>query len=227
MLRGDSPVAPKQHSKPNPDMTDSRPKVTGVGRFAFGSLVEPGKNLNGHPEWCCALQLDMKASEPLINLVAEYIDAGYKQYGDLWPKKSESLNVPYKQATKPAGDGTDNRVPDPDNLLWKITRNGKVNRNGAQVDNTPPQIISGSGKVLRPEQIPNIGFGSTGVAIFHPAVYSYAGQHGVKFRLVGFQIAELKEGGALPELAPIEGGWTPDSDGDAAVDLAALVGAAS
>ena len=208
-------------------MTDNVTKVTGLGRFAFGSLVEPGQNLNGHPEWCCALELDMKASEPLLNLVAEYIDAGYKQFGDAWPKKPESLNVPWKAATKPAGNGSDQRIPDPDHLLWKIVRKGKVKRNGAEVDNTPPRIVSGSGKVLRPDQIPNIGFGSTGVAIFQPAVYSYAGQHGVKFRLLGFQIGQLQEGGALPDLAPIEGGWTPESDGDAAVDLAALVGAAS
>ena len=226
MLRGDSPVAPKTHLQPKTDMTDNVTKVTGIGRFAFGSLVEPGKNLSGRAEWSCHLELDMKASEPLLNIVAEYIDAGYKQFGDVWPKKQESLNVPYKQATQPNPSG-EGRIPDPDHLLWKIVRNGMVKRNGAEMDNTPPRIISGSGKVLRPEQIPNIGFGSTGVAIFHPGVYSYAGQHGVKFRLVGFQIAELKEGGALPDLAPIEGGWTPDSDGDAAVDLAALVGAAS
>ena len=98
-------------------MTDNVTKVTGIGRLAFGSLVEPGKNLNGHPEWCCALELDMKASEPLLNIVAEYIDAGYGQFGDGWPKKQESLNVPYKAATKPAEDGSDKRVPDPDHLL--------------------------------------------------------------------------------------------------------------
>jgi hypothetical protein len=226
MLRGDSPVALKKHLQPKPDMTNNVTKVTGIGRFAFGSLIEPGKNLNGFPEWQCMLELDMKASEPLLNIVAEYIDIGYKQFGDGWPKAQESLNVPYKGATKPNPSG-EGRIPDPEHLLWKICRKGKVRRNGAEVDNTPPRIISGTGKVLRPEQIPNIGFGSTGVAIFHPTVYSYAGQHGVKFRLVGFQIAELKEGGALPDMAPIEGGWAPESDGDAAVDLAALVGAAS
>ena len=95
---------------------------------------------------------------------------------------------------------------------------------GTSQPNTPPQIISSKGVVCKTDERPNVGNGSTGKVIFAPYAYSIAGQNGVGFRLIGFQIAALKETEEVITLPPIEGGWEPEGR-ETDIDLSELVSA--
>ena len=190
--------------------------ATPVGRVAFGHMVEPGENLGKKLEWMCALELSMKDSEPLLALLEQEIERGYKEHRE-WPKDKSKLNVPYKQATMK--DEAGDRVPNPDALLWSFKRNVDL-RTGNR--NSPPQIISSQAELIRPEDRPDISSGTTGKVIFTPRAYSWAGQHGIKFGLIGFQIKELVTKSMI-DVAPIEGGWVPEGS-MSDLDLSVLAG---
>ena len=190
--------------------------ATPIGRVAYGYLIEPGENLNKDQEWLCALEISIEDSEPLMALLEEEIERGYKEHRD-WPKDRSKLNIPYKQATKK--DESGERVPNPDALLWTFKR--KVNLKDGRKNN-PPQIISSQAELIRPEDRPDVSSGSTGKVIFTPRAYSWAGQRGVKFGLIGFQIKELVTKSMI-EVAPLEGGWVPEGS-MSDLDLSVLAG---
>ena len=201
-------------------------RVSPLGRYAFGSVIDTTTNMNEKSEWLLWLELSNKDSEELLKLVADEIKLGYDEFGKKWPTQDQ-LNKPYRQATMPDPDGGSDRVPNPDAMIWIFKRKGTFFDKKTRTDKakTPPQVIDSDGIPVKMDDRPNVGYGSTLKALFHADHYSYLGQHGVAFRLNGFQIGELREVGTdvAGNLAPISGGWKQhDSD----VDLSALVGAA-
>lgn len=199
-------------------------RVSPLGRFAFGNLVEISDGSKGDPHWLCALEVQAADSHPLIELIGQTVDEGYSdpKLGKLWPKDQNQLIVPYKQATRRV-EGSEEREVNPDALLFKFKRRGTIKRDGAEVANTPPVIIGGAtGKPLAPHQIPPIGYGTTGVVVFQCNPYSVLGKHGVSLRLLGFQIQNLVEHGQLTQLPAMEGAWAPADEAES-VDLSQLM----
>ena len=201
-------------------------RVSPLGRYAFGSIIDTTTNMNEKTEWLLWLELDMKDSEELMKLVTEQITLGYDEFGKQWPDQLK-LNVPYKQATMPDPEGGSDRVPNPDAMIWIFKRKGVYFDKKARIEKpkTPPQVIDSEGIPVKMDERPPVGYGTTLKALFHADHYFYKGQSGVAFRLNGFQIAHLKQSGTdvAGNLAPISGGWKQhESD----VDLSALVGAA-
>ena len=201
-------------------------RVSPLGRYAFGSIIDTTTNMNEKTEWLLWLELNMKDSEELLKLVTDEIKLGYDEFGKTWPDQ-EKLHVPYRQATMPDPEGGADRVTNPDAMIWIFKRKGTYFDKKARKDvaKSPPQVIDSDGIPVRMDERPPVGYGSTLKALFHSDHYFFKGQSGVAFRLNGFQIGELKQSGTdvAQNLAPISGGWKQhESD----VDLSALVGAA-
>lgn len=201
-------------------------RVSPLGRYAFGSIIDTTTNMNDKPEWLLWLELNMKDSEKLLELVTEQIQLGYDEFGKQWPDQSK-LHVPYRQATMPDPAGGSDRVPNPDAMIWIFKRKGTYmdKKSRTEKAKTPPQVIDSEGIPVKMNERPPVGYGTTLKALFISDHYFYKGQSGIAFRLNGFQIGELKQSGTdvATNLAPINGGWKQhESD----VDLSALVGAA-
>ena len=202
-------------------------RVSPLGRYAFGSIIDTTTNMNEKPEWLLWLELSMKDSEELLKLVTEQIKLGYDEFGKQWPAEQDKLNKPYRQASMPDPAGGSDRVPNPDAMIWIFKRKGTYfdKKTRRDVPKPPPQVIDSEGIPVKVDDRPPVGYGTTLKALFHVDHYYFKGQSGVAFRLNGFQIGKLRQSGTdvAGNLAPISGGWKQhESD----VDLSALVGAA-
>ena len=201
----------------------AKQEVSPIGRYCFGSIRDLAEDLSKRPAWEAHIEIDDKLAAGMFEIVEQTISEGYKKFSSAWPKDMDKLNRPFKPATDKSESGV--RVPKEGFHLWKFKRMGfKTGNDGKKQKNTPPQIISAKGVVCKTDERPNVGNGSTGKVIFAPYPYSIAGQNGVGFRLIGFQIAELRETEEVISLPPIEGGWEPEGR-ETDIDLSALVSA--
>jgi len=193
-------------------------RVSPLGRFVFGALVQPRTNDFGKTEWSCGLQLSNDEGEPLLAAIEETLAA--KRKGDpRFPQKNDGLRMPYRPS-KSKGDNGE-YIVDPDNMVWVFNRNHEIKRNGEPTRNTPPLIYDSTGKIV--QDLNHIGFGSMIKVVYDIYCYSQPGGNGgVKLDLIGFQIADLKE--MVEELAPIEGGWVAETT--PAEDIASILASA-
>ena len=88
-------------------------------------------------------------------------------------------------------------------------------QNGKKVDRPAPQLWDSLGKTILPEDIDDIGAGTTGKVIFRPYGYDHPGNKGIGLALVGFQILELQTKTSALELQPMEGGFVHNAHDDA------------
>ena len=201
----------------------SKQEVSPLGRYCFGSIRDLEEDLSKRPCWEAHIEIEDKIAAGMFEIVEQAISDGYKKFGNAWPKDMNKLNRPFKPATDKSESGE--RVPKEGFSLWKFKRMGmKKNQDGTSAPNTPPQIIDAQGMVCKTDERPNVGNGSTGKAIFVPYAYSIAGQNGVGFRLLGFQVASLKQSEEVINLPPIEGGWQQEGR-ETDIDLSELVSA--
>ena len=192
-------------------------RVSPLGKFVFGALVQPRTNDFGKTEWSCGLQLSTEESDQLATVVEEVL--AHKRRNDpRFPAKNDNLRMPFRQSKRKNDDGE--YVVDPDSMVWVFNRNYEVKRNGEPSRNTPPLIYDSTGKIV--DGLQEVGFGSMIKIVYDVYCYAQPGGHGgVKLDLIGFQIVELKE--RVAELTPIEGGWVAERQED---DIASVLASA-
>jgi hypothetical protein len=190
--------------------------LTNVGKYVFGSIVEPRTNAFGVSQWSVGLVLQEADAQPLFELIEQYLEE--KRVGNArFPKTNDGLKMPFFPSTKLLPDGTKEEVPG--EFLFKFVRKfERKNKSGELTRNTPPAIYDSLGRVIN-GKVDRISSGSTGKAVFEVYVYDNAGVRGVTFQLLGFQIAELKV--QELELPPIEGGFVAEQTEDD--DIAAVL----
>lgn len=200
-------------------------RVSPLGRYAFGSIIDTTTNLNEKAEWLLWLELSVEDSEPLFAILEEEVKLGVEEFGKTFA--TDKIHRPYRQATMPDPDGGSERIENPEAFIWVFKRKATYFDSKArkEVTKAPPQIVDSEGIPVKMDERPVVGYGSTVKALFQADHYSFKGQKGIAFRLNGVQIGTLKtNGGEIgKDLAPIEGGWKQHNSD---VDLSVLVGAA-
>ena len=168
-------------------------RVSPLGRYAFGSVIDVTKNLNDEDEWLLWLELSVEQSEPLIQLVEDEIKLGYDEFGKGWGDKAK-LNKPYKQATMPDPEGGSKRVENPDALIWVFKRKGQYmdHKTRTMKPKTPPVIVDSDGIPVKMDDRPAVGYGSTVKALFHSDHYQWKGSKGIAISACGLNLSAMQ-----------------------------------
>ena len=185
--------------------------ISPIGKIAFGTIQEPRLNqFSNKLEWNLGIVFDMKTAQTLIDIV----DQALKDAAQRSPKVAAQMTqakLPYKPAQILQQDGT--KLPDPDNMLFTFKRNATrtLPATGEEVRTSGPIIYGSDGTPLTSFN-KVIGRETTGSVVFKTYIYDKFSV-GCQFQIEGFQISELKEGGAAPaSLAPIAGNVTNDTE---------------
>jgi hypothetical protein len=177
-------------------------RITPVGRFVYGALIEPRTTDFGKTEWLAAVVLSEADSEPLFAAIEEVL-AAKRADNSKFPADNSKLRMPFRPSEKKNEAGEKELVEG--EFLWTFTRRlERKGREGETVRNTPPVIYDSLGNVIT-GKLNMIGGGTMGKAVYEMYVYDAPANKGVSLQLVGFQISELS---VAPEqkLDPIEGG---------------------
>lgn len=181
-----------------------------VGLFVFGDPINGAENQNsGELEWFSMMKFTKADAKPLMDAINDTHQEALKTKPG-WPTKvSELDHTPMKQDKVKGEDGK--TTVNPDNVVFNFKRKGtfKNRRTKEETPNSPPRFFDSNGRPLEKNQLPHkIGYGSRIKPLFEPYPWQSAMGNGISFRLWGMQIVELAE--ETVELAPIEGGWTPN-----------------
>ena len=188
------------------------PRPTPVGTLAWCSLINTTENLSGKQEWNCALEIPKSQCGGLLKYLDECIERFRVDY-PMWPADSKKLKRPVTFASTKGEDGE--RIDNPNSYLFRFKRPAMRFVNGKEAERPAPQLWDSLGKHINPEDIEDIGNGTTGKVIFRPYGYNHAGNQGIGLALEGFQILELKARSAALELQPMEGGFVHNAHDDA------------
>jgi len=188
------------------------PRPTPVGTLAWASLINTTDNLSKKQEWNCALEIPKSQCEGLIEFLDVCIDKLRADFPG-WPADNKKLKRGFTFASTKGEDGE--RIDNPNAYLFRFKRPATRFVNGKESERPAPQLWDSLGKHILPEEIDDIGSGTTGKVIFRPYGYDHVGNQGISLGLEGFQILELKTKTAALELPPMEGGFVHNGHGDA------------
>ena len=196
-------------------------RPTPVGTLAWAQLINTTENLSGKQEWNCALEIPKSQCGGLLKHLEASIDKLRADFPG-WPADSTKLKKGYTFASTKGEDGE--RIDNPNAYLFRFKRPAMRLVNGKEAERPAPQLWDSLGKQILPEDIEDIGAGTTGKVIFRPYGFDKSGNQGIGLSLEGFQILELKTKTSALELQPMEGGFVHNSHDDAINlnDLAAI-----
>ena len=181
-----------------------------VGLFVYGDPINGRVNQNsGEHEWFCLMKYPKVDAKPLMDAINEvHQDALRNKPG--WPSTVKELkHTPLKQDRYKGEDGE--WIINNENVVFNFKRKGSYRSKQTKeiVPNSPPRVFDSKGRPLEKNQLPHtLGMGSRVKPLFEPYAWQSALGNGISFRLWGLQIVELAEDSV--EVAPIEGGWTPN-----------------
>jgi len=177
-------------------------RITPIGRYVYGALLEPRTTDFGKTEWRAALVLSEADSEPLFAAIEEVLTAKRAE-NPKFPTDNSKVRLPVRQSERKNEAGEKEVVEG--EYLWTFSRNAsRKGREGEVIRNTPPVLYDSLGNVIT-GKLNRISGGTMGKIVYEMYCYDQMANKGITMQLMGFQISELNAG---PEdkLDPIEGG---------------------